>query len=172
MPTAYQEFRKRMLPGAKPWQYYNSSNLPQLTESGMLQNKAVQVSDLASTLPSGDWSDMWRRANSLQAQSIFGQRERDVDRSLARMGLGFSAPGWRQSMLNMPYQQLYQNILSGEAQIGRAKMEEALELERLRLWRDQMEMANKPDWLGLGANLLTSLPFGLGALGFQPFSKG
>ena len=120
--------------------------------------------------PTGmNWADAWRKYGGMHIQSLLSQQERGVNADLSRMGLGFSAPGWRRSMMNLPYTQAYQQALGMEGQIGKAMSEFELEKERLDLMRQMSE--NRPDWLNFLSNLAFGIPLTAGALGWQPFGQ-
>jgi hypothetical protein len=180
MATAYTQFKQYAWPGwRKPWQPYGQGNLPTLTGAGALQNEPATVGDLYGVEQGGtmnysggpSWAEDWRRYSGMHTQTLLGQREREVNADLSRMGLGFSAPGWRQSMMNEPYMQAYQTMAGTEADIGKSMMQYDLAQQQLELQREMAE--ERPDWLSffaqLGGSAMSALPL---YYGFKMLQQG
>ena len=175
--SPYSQYIRTAGMGPQPFTPYNQSNLPPLSMTGSLQSQPAQVGDLASTVggqaPMGGgatryaphdpnaWESSWRQFMQLASGNMLNQRLDGIRKNASRTGLSNS--GLLTSMENPAWMEYNQNILGGEAEIGKAAKDYELEYQRMRLMREMNQQ--RPDWLNLAANALFSVPSWITAIG-------
>ena len=158
--TAYGKFKLQNPFGPTSFGLKNRSNLPTYTSSGSLQRKSSTV---------GDMFDELQRVAGLQYQGMISQGQTQTGRDLSRLGLQFSSPKWRESLMNPVHKRASEFLAGRSADIGQLKSQHELAWERMRLMEIQIKMQGKKT--GLGKILGTLGGVGLGAL-FAPATGG